>query len=360
MNAVIKDTFKISLLLHNLHFWVICCIMFILIVFYNASYLHVTNLFSWLRSILEAKGVYALVFGFLFLIPILYASALFKIKGAIISWSIFLLAILPKTVLEMASFTNLLIVALFAVSALSLSLLTALESNLDARGRVIIKKTKNVRWRYLARLIKINEAEREYLARKLHDNIIQSLLVIANRVHHVETNDDLMKPETKKSIEKLQTMLLHVIDDVRRLSHGLRGGVLDNIGLLPVLRWQVERISQESGIKLEVKVNGLEHRLSPEVEVIMYKIVQEALHNIAQHSKASSGSILLDFVSDYFKLVIQDNGQGFRIPKNIDEFSSSGKFGLDRMRKQTALLDGSIDIRSEPGQGTIITVISKL
>lgn len=359
MNISLKEILGKNRLVGNPHFWIIIGITILLSLFYNANYIHIEYLFPWFKDILAAQGVYSLVTSILFLIPILYSSWIFKVRGTLISWAIFIVAVMPKAILTATNFESVTIISLFALVALLLGLLLALEYNFDIRKKVNFNKSRNIRWHYLARLIKIHEYERQYVARKLHDNVIQSLLVIANKVHAIEANDRSILPETKKNIEKLETMLLLVIDDVRRLSQGLRPGVLDNVGLLPVLKWQADRISQESGIKVEVRVNGLEHRLSPESEVIIYKIVQEALNNVCQHSQASSAIILLDFITPNFKLIIQDNGKGFEVPKNYNEYVADGKMGLERMRQQASLLEGIIDIRSETGRGTTVTLTSR-
>jgi two-component system, NarL family, sensor histidine kinase DegS len=359
MDISLKEIFVKNRLVRNTHFWIIVAITFLLALFYNASYIHIEYLFPWFKDILAAKGAYSLVTSVLFLIPVLYSSLIYKVRGALISWSVFILAIIPKAALSATNFENIAIISLFALVVLLLGLLLGFEYNFDIRRKVDFNKSKRIRWHYLARLIKIHEYERQYVARKLHDNVIQSLLVVTNKAHAIEANDRSMSSDAKKDIEKLETMLLLVIDDVRRLSQGLRPGVLDNVGLLPVLKWQADRITQDSGIKVEVRVNGLEHRLSPDSEVITYKIVQEALNNICQHSGASSAIVILDFVTPNFKLIIQDNGKGFDVAKNFAGYVEAGKMGLERMRQQSGLLDGTLDIRSEPGLGTTITLTAK-
>jgi two-component system, NarL family, sensor histidine kinase DegS len=358
MDISLKEIFVKNRLVKTTHFWVIVTVTLLLVLFYNASYIHIEYLFPWFKDIMAATGVYSLVTSVLFLIPVLYSSLIYKVKGTLISWSVFVLAIVPKAVLS-ASFENVAIVSLFALVVLLLGLLLGLEYNFDIRRKVDLNKSKRIRWHYLARLIKIHEYERQYVARKLHDNVIQSLLVVTNKAQAIAANDRSMSPDAKRDIEKLETMLLLVIDDVRKLSQGLRPGVLDNVGLLPVLKWQADRITQDSGIKVEVRVNGLEHRLPPDSEVNTYKIVQEALNNICQHSGASSAIVVLDFVTPNFKLIIQDNGKGFDVPKNFAGYVEAGKMGLERMRQQSGLLEGTLDIKSELGRGTTITLTTK-
>ena len=104
MKSQLQDLIKKDGILRNRHFWIICSITLVLILFYNASYLHITNWFLVFSDIVNAKGVYAFVVSFLFLIPILYASAFFRIRGALIIWVVFLLAVIPRAIIESTSF----------------------------------------------------------------------------------------------------------------------------------------------------------------------------------------------------------------------------------------------------------------
>jgi len=209
----------------------------------------------------------------------------------------------------------------------------------------------------LARILKVQDYERRRLARKLHDNTIQSLLVIANRARALESGDyGRLSPKAKKQAEEIMIMLLHTIDDVRRLSRELRPSTLDNIGLLPALRWLTESLNLESGIKIDLQVKGKEHSLPPEFEIILFRIAQDALNNVVQHSRATAATLTFDFVASCFRMEIEDNGQGVSLPDNIGDFAATGKLGLQRMEQQARLLDGKFEISSQPGKGTLVTV----
>jgi len=342
----------------NYHFWVIVAITIILILLYNAVPLHLTRLFPLFEDMMYATGIYGFVVCFLFLIPVIYASAIFKLRGLAITWLIFLISVLPRAIIELTGFQDILIVSLFALVALLLGTLVALDYNPSVKEKLGEAIGATTRVRHLARLVRIREYERQYIARKLHDSIIQSLLVIANRAHSIERGDSgEITAQTKKNLENLQMMLLHVIDDVRTLSQGLRPGILDNVGLLPVLKWQTERLLQESGIRVEVVIKGMEYKLPPETEVIIYRIMQEVFKNIQQHSGATNAVLTLDFAAVGFNLAIQDNGCGFQVPTDFKKFADKGKMGIDRIQQQVKLLDGTFKIISEPGIGTTIELI---
>lgn len=341
---------------HSPHFWAIACIMSALILFYNASYFGIVSWFPWFRDVVTAQGIYAFVPSFLFLIPLLYAGVIFRLRGVLVTWAIFVAAILPRTLQQSPSFEALLRVALFALVALLLSLVTVLGYNPEPKEEAL-KPAKTGRRISLARILKVQEYERQHVSRELHDKIIQTLLVIANRAHAIGTGDygDLA-PEAKKQAEQLIVMLLRAIDDVRRLSRDLRPSILDNVGLLPALRWLAEYTTQESGIRVEIRINGMEHRLRPELEIIVFRIAQEALNNVVRHSRATTAIVTLDLVASKFKMSVKDNGQGFCLPERISDYTTKGKLGLERMQQQAELLNGTFDIWSEPGKGTTVTM----
>ncbi len=356
-NMVMNITSPKKSIFHNLHFWTIACIMAILVLLYNASLVGIANWFPWLEDIVTARGIYVFVLSFFFLIPLVHASAVFRLRGTLVTWFVFLLAILPRALYESPNFESLLRVALFALVALLLGMFVALDYKPGLEQREALRRTRTARWTSLARILKVQEYERRHLARELHDNTIQSLLVIANHVYAIEAgNYGSLTPEARKQVEEILVMLLHAIDDVRRLSHDLKPSVLDNVGLLPALKWQAERLTLESGIRVEVRVNGKEHRLRPEFEIVMFRIVQDALSNVVRHSRATLATVTLGFVNSNFKITVDDNGQGFCLPEKISDYTTKGKLGLERMQQQAELLNGTFDIWSEPGKGTTVTM----
>jgi signal transduction histidine kinase len=342
-------------LLRNVHFLAITLLFVLLILFYNSSYLGIDLIFPFLQEISNARGIYALILSFTFLLPLLYSSTFFALKGALISWIVFVSAILPRLLNEPPTAENIVGAALFITVALLLNLLVAYITSSISHDKQYLLKPRISRLTSLARLLKVHQFEQQYIARKLHDNIIQSLLVVVNRVHHMETSDyGKSTPEIKKQTEKIQTLLLHTIDDIRRISYGFRPSVIDNVGLLPILKWQAERITQENHIKVDVIVNGLEHKLTPESEATLYRIIQEALNNVCKHSKSSNAAVTVDFAANDFTVTMEDNGVGFSVPASMKNFSKDGKLGLERMQHQASLLNGIITIDSSPGKGTRI------
>jgi signal transduction histidine kinase len=343
--------------LRNRHFWIIAGSMTLLTLLYNATYLGITSWFPWAKDIVSAHGVYMFVLSFLFLVPIVHASVIFRLQGTWITWLIFLAAILPRTIQDSPSLESFLRTALVALVALLLGLFVAMDYRPGLKHGGVLERSRTARWLSLSRMLKVQENERRRLARKLHDDTIQSLLVIANRARALESGDyGRLSPKARKQAEAILDMLLHAIDDVRRLSRDLRPSILDNVGLLPTLRWLAESLTQQSGIRINLQVNGKEHSLPQEFEIIMFRIAQDALNNVVRHSAATAATVTLDFATGSFKLTVADNGRGFSPPENLADFSAKGKLGLQRMEQQARLLDGTFKVSSHPGKGTVITV----
>lgn len=111
-----------------------------------------------------------------------------------------------------------------------------------------------------------------------------------------------------------------------------------------------------NGIDVELKVLGIERRFTPEVELLIFRIVQEALSNIKRHAQASAAWVVIDFAEGKTRVAISDNGQGFELPARTDDLLHSGRLGLAGMQERARLLDGTLEVQSTLGEGTTITV----
>ncbi len=338
------------------HFWGIAFIMAGLVLLYNASSLGVERWFPLFADVFRFRGVYAFVLSFLFLIPIIYAGAIFRVRGVFGTWAASVAATLPQLLKESSDLAFWLGVGLFHLASLLLGLLVALDYN-PVSVQASSRSTKTAKHLPIGQIVKLREYERRHLARELHDRIIQSLLVIANRIHALESgNQGEVSPEVKKQMEEVLVMVLRAVDDIRRLSYSLGSRILDNAGLLPALRWLADQISSQEGIRVEVRVNGREHRLPAELELVLFRAVQEALRNVVRHSKASSVVVTLDFLSSDFQVSVEDNGCGFSVPGKLDELTLQGKLGLARIEQEVRLLGGVFDVCSIPGGGTTVRI----
>ena len=122
------------------------------------------------------------------------------------------------------------------------------------------------------------------------------------------------------------------------------------------MSWVTSHIEAECNIHTKLVINGLKRKLAPSIEVIIFRIAQEALNNIKYHSEAKEVIITLEFGAESLKLTIQDDGQGFAPPKNIAKLLAEGKLGLIGIQERCKSLGGNIEIHSKPGKGTLLSI----
>ena len=142
----------------------------------------------------------------------------------------------------------------------------------------------------------------------------------------------------------------------RRLSQDLRPAALDRLGLLPALEWLASDIGKHSGITVDVKTFGFERRLPSEVELTLFRIVQEVLRNVWRHSKASLADVALEMEQSKIRITVMDNGEGFNPPETVGELIKEGRLGLAGMHERVRLLNGSLIVRSKPGEGATVAI----
>jgi PAS domain S-box-containing protein len=192
------------------------------------------------------------------------------------------------------------------------------------------------------RLLLVQEEERRYLATELHDEIGQVLTGLALQLGTDPTIDAERLAEARLTVATLT-------EQVRNLSMDLRPAALDAYGLLPTLRWHLERYQHQTGIAVELLQEGLERRFNAPVEIAAYRIVQEALTNVARHAKTSRVVVQL-FADDVALTVsIRDHGRGFDVSSTIPGS------GLGGMRERAELLGGTLEIDATTGDGVTVT-----
>ena len=347
-------------IIYNPHFWVIILIMAALTVFYNANHIDIATWLPWLGRVFNAEFIHDLHRSF-FLIPLLYAGAVFRLRGASVCWLVFLAAVLPRALYFSPNPDSLMRTISFALIALLACILIALEENWRQGEKETFRKLEVVRQAYLSGTLKAQERERQRIAQELHDDTVQSLLVVANRSQALVAGDCGKIPAgAKKQAEEVRDAILNVTESVRRLSYDLRPSILDSMGLLPALRWLADRLTQEDNISTEVSVTGTEHRLSFEAEVIIFRIVQEAFNNIRRHSEATEAILTIDFSLGRLKIAVCDNGNGFHMLQGTDVIDADSRLGINGMRERAKLIGAAFDIQSEPGKGTMITLEARV
>ncbi len=221
---------------------------------------------------------------------------------------------------------------------------------MDVTERRRMRDTLNY---YMRQVLTAQEEERKRIARELHDETAQSLLLTLQRVDAISYGSELKLPKTaEKELDELRGLLLQTLGNVRRLTRDLRPQILDDLGLVPAVEWLVEEVEKQCGLKATVEVVGRRRQLGPETQLLLFRIAQEALSNVRKHSGASEAKVVLSFAKERVGISIEDNGRGFRVPDNVTELASTGKLGLLGMSERARLVGGSLFIDALPGRGT--------
>lgn len=203
---------------------------------------------------------------------------------------------------------------------------------------------------YLGAVTAGQEEERHRLARELHDDTIQSLIALNQQAQLAQMALD--NHPASEQLNEMQGMTAQIIADLRRLTRDLRPSYLEDLGLVPALDMLTRDTSVALGIPVTFQVSGSGRRLRPEVELALYRMVQEALSNVARHAQASSAEVSLGFSPGLTKLAVTDDGRGFEVPDSPAEMVPEGHFGLLGLHERAELIGGRLTIESAPDQGT--------
>jgi PAS domain S-box-containing protein len=212
---------------------------------------------------------------------------------------------------------------------------------------------------YAAAVTEAREEERRRIARVIHDDSIQPLILLCRQLDRSavfgQTNDPELIPElsvARKTVEDLVAKL-------REFITSLRPPALDDFGVVTVIRSLVREYRDRAKMDIELNVAGEYHRLPPDVELGIFRIAQEAVSNAVLHSGASKISVALAFSADEVRLEVVDNGHGFVLPL-AHKLISLGHFGIIGMQERADMFGGDFHIESTPGKGTKVTAFVRL
>lgn len=207
---------------------------------------------------------------------------------------------------------------------------------------------------YIGEITEAQEEERLRLARELHDGTLQSLIALKQRIQMVQKTKDVVP--TEKGLQALETLTEQTIEELRRTTRALRPIYLEDLGLVTALEMLARETESATSTKVSFSFQGDERRLTASVELALYRIVQEALSNVARHARASQAFLHVNYETEGLTLQIIDNGVGFQVPESPGEFAPSGHFGLLGLYERAELIGASLNINSEAGKGTHLTL----
>jgi two-component system sensor histidine kinase UhpB len=219
-----------------------------------------------------------------------------------------------------------------------------LNETLDelARDRIVLNHLAS-------QVIRAQEDERRRIARELHDDTAQVLFAQLIRLSALKASDDVTVHDLAESLEQMTS---EALESVRRLALELRPPALDDLGLLAALGDLAQRYSDQLEIPVDYEARGDRGRLNPDIELVLYRVAQEALTNVAKHANAAAAWIDLDRTESDVTLSIRDDGDGYDLTNVVDSDDLGLGLGLFGMEERVSLVGGRFRVWSEPGKGT--------
>lgn len=216
-----------------------------------------------------------------------------------------------------------------------------------------LRRKEESRAHLLEKVISAQEEERKRIARELHDQTSQALtsLMVGLKVIEETSSLELVRERTAE----LRALAAQTLEEVHDLALELRPSVLDDLGLVAALERYVKESCPKMGLTVDLHISGLERRrLGPEIETTVYRIVQEALTNVAKHAEARNACVVLEHRNSHLVTIIEDDGRGFCVSETVGATGHERKLGLFGMYERATLIGGELTIESTPGTGTSI------
>jgi signal transduction histidine kinase len=254
------------------------------------------------------------------------------------------------------SFQTRLLLTLLAALALGLGLaLFTMRKilNLEEQARlqyVDVVEARTQLKELSARLVQAQETERRSLSRELHDEVGQALSAVLIELRNLSSGLGVRSEEQlRRHVETIKGLVENTVRVVRNMALLLRPSMLDDLGLVPALKWQARESSKSTSMDVTIAAELDSDELPDEYKTCIYRVVQEALHNCARHSHATTVRIRVRQEPDRLLLTIQDDGQGF----DVRETKGMGLLGI---QERVTRLGGKYKIHSQPERGTILSV----
>lgn len=210
---------------------------------------------------------------------------------------------------------------------------------------------ERMRQSYINGVILAQENERQRIARELHDSTSQSLTSLLVGLQNLRLAKS--GEEISGQVDSLRDVIAHTLNEVRSISWQLRPTVVNDLGLVNSLVHYIDDFQKQHHLSVDLVTAGLEEELSPELETTIYRVIQEALTNVARYAQANAVSVIINSGQDMLKIIVEDDGVGFD-PEYVQKHTRS--LGLKGIRERAGLFDGKLTIESSPGQGSSLFI----
>ena len=207
---------------------------------------------------------------------------------------------------------------------------------------------------YAAHILSAQEEERKRIAQELHDETIQKLILLCRQLDLVE-GSNAVSSQVADGLRQVRRSAEEIVGGLRGFARALRPPLLDDLGLVASIRRLLADLAERAGTEGQLEVIGEERRLSPDVELAVFRIAQESLRNVERHARATHVAVTLSLDEGGVRLEVADDGMGFALPPGLD-LAASGHLGLLGMRERAESLGGRLEIQSSPGRGTTAIV----
>jgi signal transduction histidine kinase len=261
-----------------------------------------------------------------------------------------------RVVSLLATFRTRLGLTLLASLALGLGMavfstrkILGLEAKSELRYQEVVEARRHLT-NLSAKLVQVQEGERRALSRELHDEVGQALSAVLVELRNLSLKPAVQSSaESRGNVEVIKGLVEGAVRVVRNMALLLRPSMLDDLGLIPALRWQAREVSKRTSMDVSVVAELASDDFPDEYKTCLYRIVQEALHNCSRHSQATTVRIRVQQQTDKLLLWIQDDGQGF----DVNQGRGLGLLGIE---ERVARLGGKCEIHSSQARGTIIAI----
>jgi len=216
-----------------------------------------------------------------------------------------------------------------------------------------LKAREGLRGELLHQVVTAQEAERQRIARELHDGVGQMLTALGMGLAAASVTVQTNPHAGAHQLNELKEMSTQLSQEMSRLMAGLRPSSLTDLGLIPALRSQIQAFEKQSGAMVEFVVDGRVERIQPELETIVFRITQEALNNIAKHADAKCVTVRVGFSDENIHLMVQDDGSGFDTDEALRP-DPNQRWGLVGIQERVRIVRGDCIIDSQSNTGTII------
>lgn len=219
-----------------------------------------------------------------------------------------------------------------------------------------LRRKEEIRGRLLERVISIQEAERERIARELHDETGQILTALMVNVELLRTEPEFQSAKSQERLDEISSLLSKTLEDIHNLSLDLHPKMLKELGLVSAIRWYMKNHLERWGISFNIVADNLNHALSAKEELCLFRVTQEAITNVIRHAQAQRVDVEIGVDAESVYLSVKDDGRGFDTEDVLSSSRGDTCLGLRSMRERVSFLGGLMDIKSQIEEGTEISV----